>query len=357
MKWMKRGLLAVAALVVVVLFVGVVIYFTNRDIVSGPSLSATSEELSLTTSLRAASGWSEDGLRAALAWADDAGATAVVVLDDGQVVAEWGDTSLVSDVHSVRKSIVSVLYGIGIERGVIDPSATLAQLGIDDVPPLTDKERQTTIDDILASRSGIYHASVKDEDEAGRPERGSHEPGQYFYYNNWGFNAAGGIFEELTGMTLGGAFSEWIAQPIGMQDFDVGDVSYESSGESRFDAYRFWISTRDLARFGLLMEQDGRWEGQQVVSAAWIDESTEPHTVVRDTLGYADMWWTDGPAFFASGTGGQRVYIDPTSGLMVVVKVNTGKGFSRGLWSNFGPNITYGQFTELVALLDAAGPQ
>ena len=155
MKWMKRGLLAVATLVVVVLFAGVAIYLTNRDVISGPSLSATSEELSLTTSLRTASGWSEDGLRAALAWADDAGATAVVVLDDGQVVAEWGDTSLVSDVHSVRKSIVSVLYGIGIERGVIDPSATLAQLGIDDVPPLTNKERQATIDDILASKSGI----------------------------------------------------------------------------------------------------------------------------------------------------------------------------------------------------------
>ena len=287
----------------------------------------------------------------------DAGTTAVVVLDDGQVVAEWGDTSLVSDVHSVRKSIVSVLYGIAIEQGVIDPSATLAQLGIDDVPPLTDQERQATIDDMLASRSGIYHSSVTDDDEADRPERGSHRPGEYFYYNNWGFNAAGGIFEELTGKTLGSAFSEWIAQPIGMQDFQEGNVTYESSHESRFPAYRFRISTRDLARFGLLLQQEGRWESQQIVSAAWIEESTEPHSTVRDQIGYADMWWTDGPAFFASGTGGQRVYIDPTSDLVIVVKVNTGQGPTRALWWDFGPNITYGQFTELVALLNSAAAE
>ncbi len=109
MKCMKRFLLALAVLVAVVLLAGVAIYLTNRDIINGPSLSATSEDLSLTASLGTASGWSDDELGNALAWADDAGATAVVVLDDGQVVAEWGDTSLVSDVHSVRKSIVSVL--------------------------------------------------------------------------------------------------------------------------------------------------------------------------------------------------------------------------------------------------------
>ena len=159
-------------------------------------------------------------------------------------MAEWGDTSLVSSVHSVRKSIVSVLYGIAIERGLIDQSLTLAELGIDDVPPLTDQERQATLDDILASMSGIYHPSVRDDDEAGRPARGTREPGETF----------------------------------------------------------------------------------------------------------------DGSAFFASGTGGQKVYIDPAFGLVFVVKVNTGEGFTRGLWWNYGPNITYGQFTELVALLNSAAP-
>ena len=122
--------------------------------------------------------------------------------------------------HSVRKSIVSVLYGIAIERGLVDQTATLAELGIDDEPPLTAQERSATIDHILASTSGIYHESVRDDDADGHPEPGSHSPGEQFHYNNWGFNAAGGIIEGLIGMTLGEAFQEWIARPIGMQDFE-----------------------------------------------------------------------------------------------------------------------------------------
>jgi len=108
------------------------------------------------------------------------------------------------------------------------------------------------------------------------------------------------------------------------------------------------------------MEREGVWEEQQLIPAAWIEESTEPKTSIRDTLGYADMWWTDGAAFFASGTGDQRVYVDPTSGLVIVVKMNTGEGLSRSLWWDYGPNIMYGygyrQFKELVALLSAAAP-
>ena len=67
MKCMKRFLLALAVLVAVVLLAGVAIYLTNRDIINGPSLSATSEDLSLTASLGTASGWSDDELGNALA--------------------------------------------------------------------------------------------------------------------------------------------------------------------------------------------------------------------------------------------------------------------------------------------------
>ena len=174
---------------------------------------------------------------------------------------------------------------------------------------------------LLASTSGIYRESVQDDDPDGHPTPGSHRPGEHFYYNNWGFNAAGAILEELIGMTLSEAFQAWIAQPVGMQDFQPSNVRYEPSDESSFAAYRFWMSTRDLARVGIAMEQNGLWEGQQIIPSAWITESTEPHTTIRDTLGYADMWWTDGDAFFASGTGGQRVYVDQESGLVIVMKI------------------------------------
>lgn len=52
-----------------------------------------------------------------------------------------------------------------------------------------------------------------------KPARGSFGPGEEFYYNNWDFNVLGTIFETETGIALGVAFNQWIAQPLGMQDF------------------------------------------------------------------------------------------------------------------------------------------
>ncbi len=345
-----------AGLIVVVVGASAV-WAVNRDVVDGPDLSATPKDISLVASLGSADGWSVSALNEAFEWADEAGATSVVVLHEGRVVAEWGDTALVSDVRSVRKSVVSVLYGIAIERGLIDPAATLAELGIDDVPPLTELERQATIEHIITARSGIYHPSIMDPDAAGRPPRGSSAPGQSFYYNNWDFNAAGGIFEELTGVSLGRAIRDWVALPIGLEDFAEDQVMYESSTESRFPAYRFLMSTRDLARIGLLMERGGRWGEDRIVSAEWIERTTDPHSVRNDGVGYAHMWWTDGAAFFASGTGGQRVYVDPERDLVVAMKVNTGSGTAASLlWNEYGPNITYSEFREFIALLRAAAP-
>jgi CubicO group peptidase (beta-lactamase class C family) len=351
------ALLVVGAGLIVVVAGASAVWAVNRDVVEGPDLTTTPQDISLVASLGSADGWSASALTDAFEWADEAGATSVVVLHEGRVVAEWGDTALVSDIRSVRKSVVSVLYGIAIERGLIDPAATLADLGIDDVPPLTEPERQATIEHIITARSGIYHPSIMDDDAAGRPPRGSSAPGQSFYYNNWDFNAAGGIFEELTGVSLGRAIRDWVALPIGMEDFAEDQVMYVSSTESRFPADRFLMSTRDLARFGLLMERGGRWGEERIVSAEWIERTTDPHWVRNDGVGYAHMWWTDGEAFFASGTGGQRVYVDPERDLVVAMKVNTGSGMAAGLlWFAYGPTIPYTEFQEFIGLLRAAAP-
>jgi CubicO group peptidase (beta-lactamase class C family) len=86
------------------------------------------------------------------------------------------------------------LYGIHVGRGDIDLDATLAELDIDDITPyLTPIEKTATIRDLLLSRSGIYHEAAGESQSMIdlRPERGSHPPGTYFYYNNRDFNALG----------------------------------------------------------------------------------------------------------------------------------------------------------------------
>ena len=163
-------------------------------------------------------GWSKQKLAAPHQYAngDSIHTSAVMILQGGQVVDEWGDIDKKMDVYSVRKTLLSALYGIYSAEGVIDISQTLEQLGINDSPnPLTKEEKQARVVDLLRARSGVYHL-VDFETESmtkNRPPRGSHPPGTFWYYNNWDFNVLGTIFEKKTGLKIGEAFYERIAKP------------------------------------------------------------------------------------------------------------------------------------------------
>jgi CubicO group peptidase (beta-lactamase class C family) len=288
-------------------------------------------------SLRKA-GWSKEGLAAAHAYADSDSihTSAVMIIQGGQVVDQWGDFDKKIDSYSIRKSLLSALYGIYSAEGVIDINQTLEQLGIDDSPdPLTKEEKQARVVDLLRARSGVYHP-VDFETESmqkSRPSRGSHAPGTFWYYNNWDFNVLGTIFEKKTGLKIGDAFYQRIARPIGMEDFQPSDVFYFGGPLSIHPAYHFEITARDMARFGLLYVRHGRWNGKQIVPEAWIEKSSHASEMVKsdgaDHGGYEYLWWVDyGGIHFpevslpgiysARGNGAHYIFIIPTLDMVIV---------------------------------------
>ena len=258
--------------------------------------------------------------------------TALMVVQDGKTVASWGDTSRKINVASVRKSLLGALYGIAVADGRIDLGSTLATLGIDDkAPALTETEKQATVRDLLMARSGIYHVAAHETADIRRkrPRRGSHAPGSFWYYNNWDFNALGTIYRQRTGEDIFKSFARHIAGPIGMQDFTPRDGSYVLEKASIHPAYPFTMSTRDLARFGQLFLDDGRWNGKQIVPAQWVAESTTAYSATdRASMGYGYLWWALNPATFgkgaalASGYGGQAIAVIPSKHLVVVQVVD-----------------------------------
>jgi len=283
-------------------------------------------------------GWSKEKLAAAheYANADSIHTSAVMIVQGGEVVDEWGDFDKKIDSYSVRKSLLSALYGIYSSEGVIDINETLEQLGIDDSPdPLTKEEKQARIVDLLRARSGVYH-SVDFETETmakDQPARGSHAPGTFWYYNNWDFNVLGTIFEKKTKLKIGDAFYERIAKPIGMEDFRPSDVFYFGGPQSIHPAYHFEITARDMARFGLLYLRHGRWNGKQVVPEAWVEKSSHASEMVKtngvDRGGYEYLWWVDyGGVHFpeislpgiysARGNGAHYIFVIPTLDMVVV---------------------------------------
>ena len=269
------------------------------------------------------------------------GAACVLVIYDGAVLHQFGDVRVRYMCHSIRKSFISALYGIFVENGDINADSTLRELGIDDNPsPLTDEEKNASVSDLLESRSGVYHESAYEPShmKKSRPRRGSHVAGTHWWYNNWDFNALLTIFEQETGEKFFDAFNRNIAQPIGLQDFRLRDGYYHYEPQrSSHPAYPFQMSARDMARIGLLMARGGRWRGQQVLPADWVEESTNPHSRIKNWQGfdgYGYLWWTAGSGtdrvFSAQGNGGNSMYVIPSRGLVFVFRADTYHGKSFG---------------------------
>jgi CubicO group peptidase (beta-lactamase class C family) len=279
-------------------------------------------------------GWSSDGIAEAMAFADSIGSAAFMLVHDGAVVATFGDYARRYQLHSVRKSLLSALFGPYVAEGRIDVESTLADLGIDDREPLSATEKTATVRDLLSARSGVYHPAAywSSGMASSRPERGSHEPGAFWYYNNWDFNTLGEIFRRRTGEDLFDAFAHRIADPLRMEDFRRRDGYYHFEREhSNFPAYPFRMSARDMARFGLLFEREGQWEGEEIIPASWIRESTRSHSGVdRPGLdGYGYMWVVlsgelgEYGGYTALGVGAQTITVIPDLDLVFAHRVDT----------------------------------
>ena len=222
------------------------------------------------------SGFTPDGVTSVMMMLRDLPTTSLMVVAGGKIAFKYGDVTEVSYLASARKSILSMLFGHYVESGAIDLARTIGDLGIDDVGGLLPIERSATIVDLLTARSGVYHpAASPGSDTKDTPARGSRRPGSYFYYNNWDFNVLGAIFEKLTGKTVFAAFQSELAGPLQLQDVDLSRQRMLGIEEqSRYPAYHFFLSARDMARLGLVMVRQGQWKGQKVLPQAWVQTST-----------------------------------------------------------------------------------
>lgn len=279
------------------------------------------------------SGWSPERLTAVTTAARGIGSDAVLVVHRGRVVHEVGHTRLPMNLYSGRKSVLSVLIGREVDAGRLKLDATLAELGIDDLEPLTDAEKTANVHQLLQARSGVYHPAAYEmvAMKFARPRRGSHAPGTFWYYNNWDFNTLGSIYQRASGLTVFEGLQQHLAGPLQMEHFQMAQhTHWEREAASQHPAYVMWLSARDFARIGLVMARGGRWRGQRIVSEAWVAESTQAHSAVGEGWsGYGDLWWVPlrgfpfwtrqpGDVFFASGNHGQLLWVDRARDLVVV---------------------------------------
>jgi CubicO group peptidase (beta-lactamase class C family) len=315
-----------------------------------------------------AAGWSRNGLDSVRTVLSTYATTGMVAVVGGRVLMTYGNIDTVTYLASARKSVLSLLFGKYVRSGVVGLDKSLAQLGMDDIGGLSDQEKEATVRDLITARSGIYHlASNPGDDTRAAPPRGSVKHGAYYLYNNWDFNALGGVFEKVTGRDIYDALESDIARPIGMQDFDRS--IHRKSGDttrSQYKAYHMNLSTRDMARLGLLALRRGNWNGTQVVPAEWVDESTRafthssamnPEYRRNGPFGYGYLWWVwEGPrsngvykgSYSAQGAFGQYIVIVPELDLVVAHKTKPDQRTPNGDLFMVGDDLFFNMLDLLV---------
>ncbi|MFP4513746.1 MAG: serine hydrolase domain-containing protein [Acidimicrobiales bacterium] len=274
--------------------------------------------------------------------AESAGSDCLVVTRDGRLVGEWywNDTGPDSEreAFSVTKSITATLVGIAQDQGHLDIDQPASDF-IDEW--IGTPSEEVTIRNLLSNDSGRFHSPESDYAQMAfaEPDKTAyalglgqaHEPGTVWVYNNAAIQVLEAVLERATGTGVGDFAEEHLFEPLGMDT----TISTDQAGNT-LTFMGAQMSCRDLARFGLLNLRRGEWDGEQIVSAAFVDEATRPSTELND--GYGHLWWLYGThpddaagagsdrdgsaagesyAYAALGLGGQFMVVVPEHDLVV----------------------------------------
>lgn len=268
---------------------------------------------------------------------------------------------------SVAKSFDSALIGVAIDEGFIssvnDPVTDyLPELGERD-----DRFETITIRDLLRMAAGLDYKELRwalfngddplttyypDQREIALDNTNIVDPpAQYFLYNKYHPQLLGLILERTTGMSVTEYTQTRLWDPLGMEFSGAWALDSEDSGFEKMEA---GLNARaiDFAKFGRLFLEDGNWNGIQVVSSEWVDESTGLDTATHNSNYYANefgqqiyaagggyyqyMWYGrlregEQADFFAEGDHGQIIYVSPARRL-IIIRNGTGFGIPGSEW-------------------------
>ena len=278
------------------------------------------------------------------------GLTSLLVVRNGRLVAErylrHGGADSLYAVRSVTKSVMALLVGLAIDRGLVAGTGQpLAELFVAPLPALDQAHGAVTVGDLLTMRSGI------DWNEAGVAEYNGWvlAPDQIAYLlarevvatpgSRWNYNSAAvHLLSAILDVHAGGtaAFADRaLLAPLGIRvrDWELDNRGIPNGGAG------LYLRPRDMAKLGQLVLQRGRSAGTPLVPQAWLDAATARQLGTGaglaglGTLDYGYLWWVGQvngrDVILAWGHGGQYIYVVPSLEL-VIVTTATWQGLGTG---------------------------
>lgn len=304
-----------------------------------------------------ARGWDTDRL-AALDAAINAGeapdTTSVLVVHQGALIHEayfnGADRDTLHNTRSLTKSVTALLVGAAVDRGLIDdvdvpvlgffPDRTPAHPGAfktaTTVEDLLTMSAQWECDDNNTFSTGheerMYLSADWIQFALDLPQRGypawtmrpaDSAHGRAFAYCTANAFLLGAIIERASGLSLERFAADVLERPLGI---DVARWHRSSDGTGMGGGGTEYRS-RDLAKFGQLITDGGRWRGRQIVSGDWVRAMSQVHAHTPFDADYGYQMWrfpfTAGDrqvhAWAMSGNGGNYVFMVPESQLVVVI--------------------------------------
>jgi len=275
------------------------------------------------------------------------GGPAGLVVRQGYVVAQWGDVERVDMAFSVTKSFLSTVAGLAVDAGLIRHVTDPVNRSVWDDTFEGPHNARITWEHLLNQSSDWSGTLFGLHDWADRPPREGtvddwknrrlNEPGTVYEYNDVRVNLLSYALLQVWRRPLPVVLRERIMDPIGAsttwrwQGYDHASVNLDGqtvqsvSGGGHHGGGLF-ISTRDLARFGLLCQRRGVWNGQRLLSESWLRQARQPS---KPNPQYGFLWWlnTDRrwPAlsptvYSAQGFGGNYLIVDEEHDLVIVTR-------------------------------------
>jgi CubicO group peptidase (beta-lactamase class C family) len=283
------------------------------------------------------------------------GITSVVVARRGRLVYEnyfeGGGRDVLNDMRSATKSVTALLVGAAIGRRLIPDVQAKVYGYFPDKQPFAHPDRRKdafTLEDLL-TMSSLWECDDDNAFSTGNEERmyltedwlqfaldlpikgfapwmakpADSPYGRAFAYCTAGAFVAGAIVERAAKTSLDAFAAEALERPLGIAQAKWNRAPSGVVMGGGGTRYR----SRDVAKLGQLVVDGGRWQGRQIVPAAWIAAATTPHAQARDDAEYGYLMWRlhvplrgrDTAVWAMSGNGGNYVFMLPEQGLVAVV--------------------------------------